>query len=282
MQLESAYIDNLQVQGAAPYGVTGFQIGSPAPRAVTDLRPNDHGATDATRYYGPRTIELTGNIVAASPEALWAAADALKAVLSLGAWRVLRFRRRGLSYFERCLVRVDSAVDMPLILGTDRYLAYGVSLFAPDPRFYSDTLSQGSYDPTGSAEGGLKFPLDFPLNFNGAVGQAQLEVVNEGTISTPPTIVVTGPVLNPIIDNDTTGQSIYTRECGLSAGVTLELDTAVRSVLLGGTTSRPDLIDVSLTDWWYLAPGQNLLRLRGSGMSAGVTELAVTFRSARI
>lgn len=281
MQLASASLDDLNI-GEAPYGITSFQVGSPAPRAVTDLRPSDHGATDDTRYYGPRIIELTGRIVAADAAALWAAADALKAKLALGAWRVLRFRRAGLTFDERVLVRVDSAVDIPLVLGTDRYLAFGVSLFAPDPRFYSDTLSQGSYDPTGSGAGGLVFPLTFPLGFNGAVGQAQLSVTNEGTIATPPVLVVTGPVLNPIIDNDTTGQSIYTRECDLSAGVTLAFDVAARSVVLGGTTSRPDLIDVSLTDWFYLPPGQNLLRLRGSGMSAGVTELAVTFRSARI
>lgn len=279
--LESAYIGDLQIHGGDTYGITGFDVGSPGPRAVTDLRPSEHGATDDTRYYGPRIVEVTGRIVAADSEGLWAASDALKASLSLGAWRVLRFRRSGLSYDERALVRVDSPVDMPLVMGTERYLAFGVSLFAADPRLYSDTLSSSSYDPTDAGTGGLSFPLDFPLDFD-VSGSSQLEAVNEGTISTPPSFVVTGPVVNPIIDNDTTGLSIYTQELELAPGDFITVDVATRTLLLAGTTARPDLINVALTDWWYLEPGTNLLRLRGSGMSAGATELAVTFRSARI
>ncbi len=280
--LTSAYIDDLQIHGGAGYGLTDFQVGSPAPRAVTDLRPSDHGATDDTRFYGGRALELIGLIQASSTADLWPLADALKAKLVLGSLHVLKFRRSGLDYDERCLVRVDSEVAMPLLLGSTKLLRYGVSLFAPDPRFYSDTLSTGAYDPTDSGEGGLDFNLDFELVFNGAGGAARLSAVNEGTVPTPPTFTITGPVTNPIIDNDTTGESLYTQDCALSAGDTLEIDMGARTVLLAGTTSRPDLIDVSLTDWFYLAPGTNLLRLRGSGMSAGVTELAVSFRSARI
>lgn len=280
--LTSAYIDDLQVHGGADYGISGFQIGSPAPRAVTDLRPSEHGATDDTRYYGPRTIEVSGRILAADAASLWPLADALKGALVLGSWHVLKFRREGLDYDERCLVRVDSPVDMPLVMGSPRFLQWGVSLFAADPRLYSDTESAGAYDPTTLGTGGLGFPLGFPLDFDVADGSAQLSVVNEGTIGTPPVYVITGPVLNPIIDNDTTGESIHTQDCDLASGDTLAIDVAARSVTLAGTTSRPDLIDVSLTDWGYLAPGTNLLRLRGSDMSAGVTELAVTFRSARI
>jgi Siphovirus-type tail component, C-terminal domain len=280
--LTSAYIDDLQIHGGADYGLTAFQVGSPAPRAVTDLRPSEHGATDDTRYYGPRTIEVVGRILADSTADLWPLADALKAALRLGSWHVLKFRRAGLTQDERCLVRVDSPVDMPLVLGSTRMLQYGVSLFAADPRLYSDTLSSGSYDPTDSGTGGLAFPLDFPLDFDVADGSAQLSVVNEGTISTPPSFTITGPVTNPTIDNDTTGESIYTQELALASGDILTLDVATRTVLLAGTTSRPDLIDVSRTDWFYLATGTNLLRLRGSGMSAGETGLSVTFRSARI
>jgi hypothetical protein len=280
--ITSAYLDDLQIHGGTDYGISGFQMGSPAPRAVTDLRPSEHGATDDTRYYGPRTFDVVGRVLAASVGDLWPLVDALKGALVLGSWHVLRFRREGLSYDERCLVRVDSPVDMPLVLGSTRMLQYGVTLFAADPRLYTDTESAGAYDPTDAGTGGLAFPLDFELDFDVADGSAQLQAVNEGTIGTPPAYVITGPVTNPIIDNDTTGESIYTQECALSAGETLEIDVATRTVTLGGTTERPDLIDVSLTTWGYLAPGTNLLRLRGSDMSVGSTELAVTFRSARI
>jgi len=115
-----------------------------------------------------------------------------------------------------------------------------------------------------------------------ASGDAQLSVENEGTIASPPVFTITGPVTNPIIDNDTTGQSIYTQETALSAGQTLTIDVANRSVVLDGTTGRPDLINVALTNWFSIRPGVNQLRLRGSDMASTQTNLAVTFRNARI
>lgn len=280
--LESAYIDDLQIHGGDAYGIITFGMGSPAPRAVVDLRPSEHGATDDTRWYGPRAFEVGGRVLGPDTAGLWPLVDALKASLVLGSWHVLKFRRSGLSYDERCLVRVDSAVDIPLVLGSTRMVSFGVSLFAADPRIYTDTQSSSSYDPTTSGTGGLVFSLDFPLDFDVAAGSAQLVADNEGTIETPPRFVITGPVTNPIIDNDTTGLSIYTTGVALASGDTLVIDVATRTVLLNGTTLRPDLIDVALTTWFSLVPGTNLLRLRGSGMTASATELAVTFRSARI
>lgn len=280
--IEYAYLDNLQIHGGSNYGLINMGMGSPAPRAVADLRPSDHGATDATAYYGPRIFELIGNITAASMAALWEAADELKGSLVLGSTHTLRFRREGLTFDEQAVVRVDSPVDMPTGPMPSPLLMWGVSLLAPDPRIYTTTENSGSYDPTDSGTGGLSFPLDFPLDFGVSDTAGRLTVENEGNVSSPPTFVITGPVTNPIIDNDTTGQSIYTQDTALSTGDTLTIDTAAKTVVLNGTTSRPDLISVSLTDWFYIRPGSNQLRLRGSDMESTETELAVTFRNARI
>jgi hypothetical protein len=281
--IAEAYIGDLQVHGDDTIALTGFTIGSPDPRAVVDVRPEDHGTVDGTRWYGSRVFGLSGRIVGADQAAMWAALDDLKGALALGQVVILRFRRSGLSFLERATVRVAGAVDVPLDAGlaASPMLRFGVSLEAPDPRIYSDTASSGAYDPTDAGTGGLIFPLTFPLEFDASAGAGTLQVENEGTIGTPVVLTITGPVTNPILDNDTAGLSIYTRDLELSAGDTLELDTLTRTVLLG-TTPRPDLVDVSLTDWWTLLPGVNQLRLRGSGMSAGSTELAVSYRSARI
>ncbi len=294
--IENMFIDGFQIHGGiypAPilypgevysgqvaYGLTQFGIGSPGPRAVTESRPSAHGASDATMFYGPRTVELVGRVLAPDTATLWPMVDDLKGALRLGSWHTLRFRRSGLSYDEQCQVRVDSPVDIPLVLGSTRMVTFGVSLFAPDPRFYESTLSAASYDPTSTGTGGLTFAIDFDLVFGVGAG-ATLNVVNAGNMDTSPTFTVTGPVTNPIIDNETTGQSIYTTGLALGSGLTLTIDTATREVLLG-TTPRPDLIDSALTTWFGLAPGTNQLRMRGTGMTATVTELAAAWRSARI
>lgn len=282
--VEAAYIDDLQVHppSANGIGLTALDgMGSPVPRAVSDLRPSDHGATDATQFYGPRNVALIGNVRADSKAALWPIVDQLKAKLRLGSIHTFKFRREGLDYDEQMYVRVDSTVDVPLGLMPSPFVTFGVTLFAADPRIYSTTLVSGTYDPTDSGLGGLSFPLDFPLDFDVADGSAQLSVDNEGTISSPPVITITGPVTNPIVDNDTSSMSVYTQNLALTAGSSLVLDMAARTVTLDGV-SRPDLIDVSLTDWFYIEPGVNLLRLRGSDMASGQTTLSVAFHSARI
>ena len=278
----SAYVDDLQIHGGSTYKLKEATLGAPAPRAVTDLKPNDHGAVDATSYYGPRSIELSGFVVATSFDAMWDAVDELKGKLALGSSHTFKFQRQGRSFEEQVIMRVDSSVDILAKPMPSPMIEWGVSLFCADPRLYAATESSGSYDPTDAGSGGLDFPLVFPLDFDASATAGHLTVDNEGNIDTPPVFVITGPVTNPILDNDTTGESIYTQSCGLSSSDYLTIDVANRTVTLNGSTSRPDLLDASLTTWFNLVPGVNQLRLRGSSMSTGATQLAVSFRSARI
>jgi Siphovirus-type tail component, C-terminal domain len=281
--LTSVTLDDFYIHGGSNgVALTTFDLGSPSPRSIIDTRPGQHGATDATRYYGPRLIALGGRVVASTAASLWSNFDDLKGALVAGSTHTLKIVRDGTGIAERCQVRVDGALESPVVAGTvGPIMRFGVTLLAPDPRWYSDTLSQGSYDPTDSGTGGLTFDLDFELTFNVSSG-ATLTTDNQGTISTPPYFTVTGPVVNPKITNETTGESIYTTGLALSTGATVEIDVANRRCLLGGTTSRPDLIDSSLTEWFELQPGINQLRMTGSGMSASATNLAVSYRSARI
>jgi hypothetical protein len=69
---------------------------------------------------------------------------------------------------------------------------------------------------------------------------------------------------------------------GFVAGDTLQIDVRERHVVLNGITERPDLIDAAQTRWFDLEPGQNLIRLRGTGMVGGQTQLEVRHRDGRI
>lgn len=279
--IESCYLDGLQIHDTATLALTEFEVGSPSPRVASTARALSHGALDRTRYYDGRVISLRGEVWAGDAVTFWGAVDALKGAFALSpGLKVLTWRREGLAYDERALVRAAGQLTLPLKAGT-WWAEFGAELFAPDPRVYSATLSTASYDPTLAGSGsGVAFPLAFPLTF-GSASSSQLVVDNAGNISTPPVLTVTGPVTNPIVDNDTTGESVYTEGLSLSASDSLVIDTATRSATINGT-AVPQYIDAELTRWFELAPGQNLLRLRGTGMTTGQTLLTCTYRDARI
>lgn len=278
--IEFASIDGFVLHDVSgDVALSAFEIGVPVPRAVAELRPHQDGTVDVTELYGPRLFPFRGIVRGDTLADMWANLDDMKGRMALGSERLLVFRRQGLSFSERAVVRLDGTLDVPLS-GSAPTLRFGGAFIANDPRIYTETQSIAAYDPTADTPGGLTFPLTFPLDFGG-VSSGSLVVTNVGNYKTPPVFVITGPVVNPIVDNDSTGQSIYFRDTDLPAGAEITVDVQARSVRLGAT-SRPDLFDASRSDWWELAPGANQLRLRGGGMASGQTEFAVTFRSARI
>lgn len=290
-------IDKLLVDGHLVHNVVGgapdpamktalatmLGLGSPAPRASHSQRPRYHGDVDRTAYYGPRVINLAGWASGADPGDAWATVDTLKGWLALAGDHVAVFRRTGLAYDERVTFRVDGEVQATPRGPLSRTIAWAATLYCADPRVYADALSSGQYDPTTSSTGvGIDFPMTFPLRFAGA-GTTTLLVTNGGNYKTPPTLTITGPATPTAIDNETTGESIYFTGLALSAGDAVVVDVARRQVRLGAAgTVRQDLVDASLTKWLELAPGPNSLRLRGGGFVAGQTQLAVSYRDARV
>lgn len=279
--IEYLFVDDIQIHRTANAWLAKWPtgLGLSPPRRDVSPRANRPGAIDRTRWHDGRTIDLPECVIAADgEESTWAAFDAVKQRLQLGDERVLRFRRRGMTEDEQIVVRVSSALDA-VVRPSAPVIAWGVSLFAEDPRMYGTTLRGGSYDPSAAiAGGGVSFPLTFPLQFS-TTTSSHLEVVNSGNTDSPPILTVHGPVVNPVIDNDTIGESIRLTYA-LGSGDEIRVDVGERSVQLNGA-ERKDLFDARLSSWWELAPGTNRLRLRGSGMASDVTELTVLYRNAR-
>lgn len=259
-------------------------LGSPDPRRSISPRPRYHGDVDRTLYYNSRVVDLTGWASGVDYGDAWLTVDLLKQWLALGSDHVAVFRRTGLTFDERVTFRVAGAVQANPRGPLSRTFAWAATLFCSDPRLYADTLSTGVYDPTTASTGvGVKMPMTFPMTFTGT-STTTLKVTNGGNFRTPPVFTITGPGTPTAIDNETTGESIYFTGLSIAAGATVVVDVAARTVRLGGTTGtlRQDLIDASLTKWLELAPGMNSLRLRGVGFTAGQTQLAVSYRDARI
>lgn len=283
--IDAAYVDSLQIHLTPTYFITKIQgLGSPKSRANRSDKAQRHGQLDYTKFYGPRVIPVEGVAIGATPSLAWDAFDALKAAFALqdaSPSHVFKFQRAGKAYLEQCTVTVDSELT-PMIDRPVTVIPWGVTLVAADPRMYSSVLASASYDPTAIlAGGGMVMPLTV---IGGIVFSSttitQLTLLNNGNFSTPVRLTITGPVVNPIVDNNTTGFSIYLSTT-LGQTDTVIVDTADRSVLLNGA-SRPDLIDVQNTIWSDLTKGTNILAMRGSGMVSTQTSLTATFRDARI
>lgn len=278
--LETLRVDDLTILSSGAYKLLRVAgLGSPTPRQATFQRAERHGSSDHTAYYEGRVIDLGGLVIAPDDATLWAAWDALKGKLALGTDRIITFRRRGLSFDERAVVRVASPVDAEFVVGSP-VIRWAVSLFAGDPRIYGAVLRSANYDPAAAlAGGGMAVPMTFPLTFT-VTTTSELQVANDGQFPSPPVLRVTGPVINPSVDNDTIGATLRL-VYSLGSSDTIEIDVAARTLKLNGA-SRPDLLDASSSTWWNLAPGTNRLRLRGSGMALGSTLLTVEYRDARI
>lgn len=280
-----AYAGGLQIHSTRNVAVSGWTR-TVTPRRVQAPRPQDHGAIDSSRFYDGAVISLTGYVRGDTVGEAHQWLDRVRAAFALGPAPVLlRWRREGLDYLERNEVRPAGPLDAPYG-GSVRLIRWGVELVSEEAPALSDTLNVASYDLSTPDTVGVEFPLEFPLTWvsTGPDTIARLHVTNAGNFPTSPQYVITGPVDDPQVVNETTGLSIITTGVSLDPGETLYLNVRDRTCRLGSATGalRADLIDAAATDWGPLVPGPNVLRLAGSGTDPGTTTLSVSWRDARI
>ncbi len=241
-------------------------------RLSADPRPGEHGAFAPSVLYGPRTLQLEGRIEAPTLPLRRAAEDRLSALTNALGGVPLRVDEPPLSR-QAAVWRAGrlSAV----VRGTTA--RYTLPLVAPDPRKY-DVAEQnapvGLLDTSGM---GFSWPLTFPINFGSAGTGGDVNVTNTGNADTWPVLILTGPALNPVVRNNTTGERL-TFSIDLPAGSFLEVDAAERTVLLDGTANRRTALS-SGSSWPRIAPGPNTFQFRASTYSA-LASLVVRFRSA--
>jgi hypothetical protein len=152
--------------------------------------------------------------------------------------------------------------------------------YAEDPRIYSGSL-QSVIIPLGAfVLTGFGFNLGFSFSFGGVSTTSDGQFVyNTGNRPAPVILTITGPVVNPIILNDTTG-STMTFNITLGVGETLVIDTQYHTVRLNGTTNRRTVM--TTPGWFMLAPapiapsGGNFIRFRAT---SGTGTLTVAYRA---
>lgn len=136
----------------------------------------------------------------------------------------------------------------------------------PDGLLYDNTIISGSCglpNPTS----GATFPATFNLSF-GASSGGTFSLNNTGAYTTAPYFTITGPVTNPVIQNQTTGQQIKLN-ITLAASDTIGIDCQSGTVTLNGTANRNNTVDIT-TVFFGLTPGNNTIGY-GSTDSTAVT-----------
>lgn len=190
---------------------------------------------------------------------------------------VLQFLLSQSDTLKRINVRVrkrDTRIDPEYTYGFIRSVW---QFFAPDPRYYEDTLHTAPLavgPPLGRT-----YNRVYNLTYGGGSQTVSTTVLNAGTWITYPTITVNGPITSPIFGNVTTGQYV-TINTTITNTDSLVIDLAQRLVTLNGQPAR-NLVSGS-SQWFGAPPGTSLFYMTGTNTIPGTTSATVSWRSAYI
>lgn len=250
-------IDTVKGLNSAPFRTT-----------VRDHEGDDGGFMDAEFEKG-RDIILEGTVYA-DPSTIEIYLDSLKANWAPSRSQIQLFFKSP-SVNERFLWVKPLGVNYDWT--TARRLGIcevQFSCFAEDPRIYDNSLLSSTIHLGATVFTGFGFSLGFPFGFGGTSSTTDQAFLNvAGNRPTPPVFVITGPISNPRILNDTTGDEMIFSGIDLLSTDTLTVDAKNKTVKLNGTTNRRNTLQSPT--WFYLQPGNNTIRFRAASSDPSAT-----------
>lgn len=238
-------------------------------------RSADHGAFLGSHYLDGRIVTFSLRIAPQGSRAgLEAQIDTLRAALGVQTARELPLTVNGNRQLN-CRPTKRFVSDSIDDWGSAWTATAQLEFEASDPRIYDATLQTPS---TGLAtvSGGMTFPASFPLGFGAPASGGYIFATNAGTFPTRPLAIIAGPVVNPQIQNVTTGDTVKLN-ITLASTDMLAVDFNARTILLNGTASRYSAL-TSDSAWFELVPGTTTIRFLASAFAAGT--LTLQYRSA--
>lgn len=250
----------LTIGAGTPYIIQKISgLDAPQARDESLLRPADHGAVSYTSYLNRRTITIEGMVVG-NGGPVTALLDSLKqAFAPLSSPADLVFKLPGVDP-RRVQAKPLSVTSDWEYQNIGLAASFQVQLVCDDPRIYGTTQYQ-LVTTLPSAVGGFSFPLKFPLAFGTVQTGGYILANNAGNFETRPVFVLYGPVTNPVITNQTTGETL-SFSITLADTDILYVDCYNRLVLIANSSllqwsSRYSAL-VS-RQWIHLQPGQNTI-----------------------
>lgn len=224
--------------GASPFGLKLLEgLDKPDVRSGNTDRPRTRGANVGLNLLKTRTITVTMDVGPpyGSYGTLAAALSALRSATSTeGATEYPLWIK--LPGFPQvcCMARVlkrggfkwDITADLAGLVQSG-----AIQFEATDPHFYASPTLAPSVGLPGPS-GGFGFPLSFPLSFGGSTSPNQLSITNNGDVPCWPVLVITGPCLNPSVQNlSIAGNPSVSFGIQLNAGDVLMVDNDAQSIM---------------------------------------------------
>lgn len=232
-----------------------------------------HGARFGSDWRRARTITVTLEVLSFDEATFHAAVGQLLAAFGdVGVTRPLVVTMVGLAGGSP--VELEARVRNFEIPQDHSYAVWAatavVQLVAADPTFRS--LAEHTLTMTVTqAVAGRTYPRVGNRVYPSSPGAGTLAVVNGGTAPTYPRLRIFGPVVDPVVRNETTDR-VISLSLSLAAGDYVDIDHHARTVVLNGQASRYSTL-VS-ADFWPLEPGSNSLRYSALAPTASYLEVA--------
>lgn len=256
-------------------------LGMPPVIQRTTRAPNQHGETFLGSYLGSRFVQILLHLRQCNRMEVWNLRRVINSVLNpqLGE---LRFR---VIFPDATRYDLhDVYFDSGFASGTDGFQdpsaqRVAFRLVARDPLWHS--VATQSVSPVLGADAQLVFPITFGgggILFGNAI-ETEFDLTVLGDWPVLPTIVITGPIDTPSIQNLTTGETITLEySVGVVETVTISLAFGAKTVFNNlGTNLLSVVSDDSNFSTFHLDPdplatnGVNSMRVTGSTLGAAGT-----------
>ena len=242
------------------FGVTGISgwLDKPAVRSNDAPRAASHGAFDTVTYSDARIVTIEFDIASDAQPFAQAVADLLAATsLTAGlADLSIQIPGRGVESTKARIRQRSVPTEMEYAFGLT---SAALQLYCPDPLCYGPQVTSSTSLQATTPGTGLLYPLAYPLDYGVPAGvtPGSIQVANAGTEAYWPHVQVYGPVTNPVVTLNETGDTI--RYNGTVAdGQMLDIDCANRRVLLGSATAMESAASrrfaVSASGNWLAVP----------------------------
>jgi len=247
--------------------------GSPGSTAELTQRARGHGATSSEGFLKARIMTLEGTIDAPTAEALSQAVDDLSAAVSLNEFTLMVSEAGRIRHCDA--KRQDEVIVTWLDAVTAKF---SIQITAKDPRKFGDLITASTRLPF--SEGGLAFPVTFPITFTDVSGTGVVTINNPGNTQAPVWLRIDGPIPAGgwTITHIGKRQAVsFATALELGAGEFVTVDMDRREVLAQGQSARSGY--VTSRGWFSLDPGDNDISFSAQNYSSTAT-LTVTTKPA--
>lgn len=259
---------------------------------LSERGPLQHGETDLGFRLDPRVGMLAFILRAGSEEAMYTARETLLDLFApSGAPLALRWTLPGRTR------QIDVQMVGGLALGSQERGVWAqkaaVTLKASDPTFYDPAGAAVTF-ALGGGEDALEIPMEVPMVVGASTINGLTTVTNGGNwLSYPHLIRIVGPITDPVILNVVEGMAGGFHTMSQQA-VVMKLDFTGTTIAAGdrydidlrygrktvvnavGTNKIADLTSDSDLATWHLTPGDNSIRVTGTGATE-TTRVEINF-----